>query len=175
LWLIVVAFGVYHGLNPAMGWPLAVANGMAARRDTAVFATLAPLGIGHLLAMAAAVLPFALLAELYQRGDAIRIGAGVAVVVVGSTSWSIAGIRASWRGSGRPDWPGGPSSWRPPRRRPDAGPVALGLCAPAPGDAMLRAPCRARDRDRRRGDDRAHDGDARVRIVVAWLVYRFLG
>ena len=51
-WLGVVGFGVYHGLNPSMGWPLAVANGLAARRDTAVFATVLPLGVGHLLAMA---------------------------------------------------------------------------------------------------------------------------
>jgi len=26
LWLGVVAVGAYHGLNPAMGWPLAVAG-----------------------------------------------------------------------------------------------------------------------------------------------------
>ncbi len=83
LWLTVVAFGIYHGLNPAMGWPLAVANGMAARRDTAVFATLAPLGIGHLAAMAAAVLPFTLLAEYVERIAAIRIGAGGAVLAFG--------------------------------------------------------------------------------------------
>jgi hypothetical protein len=31
LWLTVIALGVYHGLNPAMGWPIAVANGMTAR------------------------------------------------------------------------------------------------------------------------------------------------
>ena len=29
LWLAVAALGLYHGLNPAMGWPLAVANGLA--------------------------------------------------------------------------------------------------------------------------------------------------
>ena len=36
---MVNAFGVYHGLNPAMGWPLAVANGLTEKRDAAVFAT----------------------------------------------------------------------------------------------------------------------------------------
>ena len=71
LWLTVVAFGVYHGLNPAMGWPLAVANGLSARRDAAVFSTMAPLATGHFLAMAVAVLPFALLSEYVQRGQAI--------------------------------------------------------------------------------------------------------
>ena len=52
LWLTVAAFGVYHGLNPAMGWPLAVANGLSQRAGRAVFATLLPLGAGHLAAMA---------------------------------------------------------------------------------------------------------------------------
>lgn len=83
LWFTVVVFGIYHGLNPAMGWPLAVAHGMVERRDAAVFSTLAPLGIGHLLAMSAAVLPFALLAEYYQRGQTIRLGAGIAVLAFG--------------------------------------------------------------------------------------------
>lgn len=31
LWAGVVAIGLYHGLNPAMGWPLAVANGLGER------------------------------------------------------------------------------------------------------------------------------------------------
>ena len=52
LWAGVVAIGVYHGLNPAMGWPLAVANGMTEKRGAAVLATWLPLGAGHLLAMA---------------------------------------------------------------------------------------------------------------------------
>ena len=46
LWLLVIAFGAYHGLNPGMGWPLAVANGMWAKRGRAVFATLLPLAGG---------------------------------------------------------------------------------------------------------------------------------
>ena len=83
LWFTVVAFGIYHGLNPAMGWPLAVANGLAARRGGAVFATLLPLGAGHLLAMAVAVLPFALLSEVLQHSRAIRIGAGALVLLFG--------------------------------------------------------------------------------------------
>ena len=59
LWAGVVAIGVYHGLNPAMGWPLAVAAGLEKRRGGAVFATLLALGAGHLLAMALVLVPFA--------------------------------------------------------------------------------------------------------------------
>lgn len=83
LWFTVVALGVYHGLNPAMGWPLAVANGLSAKRDGAVFATLGPLGAGHLLAMVVAVLPFAVLSEYLQHSQAIRVGAGVLVLLFG--------------------------------------------------------------------------------------------
>jgi hypothetical protein len=83
LWFGIVAVGVYHGLNPAMGWPLAVANGMAARRGSAVFATLLPLGGGHFAAMAVVLVPFAWLGVLFEWGRAIRIGAGMLVLLFG--------------------------------------------------------------------------------------------
>jgi len=83
LWLTIVAIGVYHGLNPAMGWPIAVANGMTARRAGAVFATLLPLGGGHFAAMAVALVPFAWLSWYVDWGRAIRLGAGTLVVLFG--------------------------------------------------------------------------------------------
>jgi hypothetical protein len=84
LWLSVAALGLYHGINPAMGWPLAVANGMAQRRAGAVFATLVPLGGGHFMAIAVALLPFAWLGWYVEWNRAIRIGAGVAVLLFGA-------------------------------------------------------------------------------------------
>ncbi|MDM0069343.1 hypothetical protein [Variovorax sp. J31P207] len=84
LWAGVVAIGLYHGLNPAMGWPLAVANGLERQRGAAVFATWLPLGAGHLLAMALVLLPFALLANLLPWGREIRIGVGLLVLVFGA-------------------------------------------------------------------------------------------
>ena len=83
LWFGVLAIGAYHGLNPAMGWPLAVANGLTDRRDASVFATFVPLGAGHLLAMALVLVPFALLSWLLTWSREIRIGAGVLVVLFG--------------------------------------------------------------------------------------------
>jgi hypothetical protein len=83
LWFAVLALGLYHGLNPAMGWPLAVANGMAERRAGAVFATLLPLGGGHFMAVAVALAPFAWLGWYVEWSRAIRIGAGVAVLLFG--------------------------------------------------------------------------------------------
>ena len=83
LWLTIVALGIYHGINPAMGWPLAVANGLTERRTRAVFATLLPLAGGHLLAIAVALAPFALLGWYAEWSRAIRLGAGALVVLFG--------------------------------------------------------------------------------------------
>jgi len=83
LWLGVVLIGAYHGLNPAMGWPLAVANGMTQKRDAAVFTTFVPLGLGHLLAMVLVLVPFALLTWLLTWSREIRVGAGMLVVLFG--------------------------------------------------------------------------------------------
>ena len=83
LWLGVLAVGAYHGLNPAMGWPLAVANGLTEKRGAAVFATFVPLGAGHLLAMAGVLVPFALLSWVLAWSREIRVGAGIAVLLFG--------------------------------------------------------------------------------------------
>lgn len=83
LWLTVAAMGLYHGLNPAMGWPLAVANGLTERRDAAVFRTLLPLGGGHFAAMAVVLLPVAALGWYVAWNDAIRLAAGAAVLLFG--------------------------------------------------------------------------------------------
>jgi hypothetical protein len=83
LWAGVVAIGVYHGLNPAMGWPLAVANGLERRRARAVLATWMPLGAGHLAAMALVLVPFALLTWMLAWGRELRLGAGALVLLFG--------------------------------------------------------------------------------------------
>lgn len=83
LWAAVIGLGAYHGLNPAMGWPLAVANGLMERRGGAVLATALPLGLGHLLAMAVVLLPFAWLAQFAAWNHALRSAAGVLVLGYG--------------------------------------------------------------------------------------------
>jgi hypothetical protein len=83
LWLTIVALGLYHGVNPAMGWPLAVANGMSERRASALLATMLPLGGGHFAAMAIVLAPFALLGWYLEWSRAIRLGSGAAVLLFG--------------------------------------------------------------------------------------------
>ena len=84
LWLAVVASGLYHGANPAMGWPLAVSAGLMERRSRAVLAALGYLAAGHLLAMLVAIVPFALLAALFAWRREVQIGAGVLVTGFGA-------------------------------------------------------------------------------------------
>ena len=80
IWAAILASGVYHGLNPAMGWPLAVAAGLTERRVTAVTRTLAPLAVGHLMLIALVLLPFGALTVLLDWSREIRIAAGLVIV-----------------------------------------------------------------------------------------------
>ena len=50
LWLAVVASGLYHGVNPGMGWPLAVSAGLMGRGRPDLLAAMGPLALGHMLA-----------------------------------------------------------------------------------------------------------------------------
>ena len=83
LWLAVAASGLYHGVNPGMGWPLAVSAGLMGRGRRDVVKALAPLAAGHLLAMLVILLPFALMTALIEWQREVRIGAGLAVVAFG--------------------------------------------------------------------------------------------
>jgi hypothetical protein len=83
LWLAVVASGLYHGVNPGMGWPLAVSAGLMERGTRALLAALGPLAVGHFLAMLAVMLPFALLAALIEWQWQIQIGASLLVIAFG--------------------------------------------------------------------------------------------
>jgi hypothetical protein len=46
-WLAVAGLGVFHGLNPAMGWLFAVALGLHRRSRRAVLLALPPMAAGH--------------------------------------------------------------------------------------------------------------------------------
>ena len=83
LWLIVVASGLYHGVNPGMGWPLAVSAGLMEKSSRALLAALWPLAAGHLLAMLVVILPFGLLVALVEWQRQIQIGASLLVTGFG--------------------------------------------------------------------------------------------
>jgi hypothetical protein len=83
LWLAIIASGLYHGVNPGMGWPLAVSAGLMGRGRREVVTAMVPLAAGHLVSMLVILLPFALMTALLDWQREIRIGASVAVIAFG--------------------------------------------------------------------------------------------
>jgi hypothetical protein len=81
--MAVVASGLYHGINPAMGWPLAVSAAVMERSSRAFLSALGYLTVGHLLAMLVVVVPFAVLAVLLAWQSEIQIGASFLVIGFG--------------------------------------------------------------------------------------------
>ena len=83
LWAAVVLSGAYHGVNPGMGWPLAVSAGLLERSSRTLWAALGSLALGHFLSMLAAILPFALLASLLDWQRQIQLGASLLLIGFG--------------------------------------------------------------------------------------------
>ena len=81
-WLTLAGLGVYHGINPAMGWLFAVSRGMQERSRRAVLRSLVPIAIGHEASIALVAL---LVLGLSTTTDpkALRIGAATALVAFG--------------------------------------------------------------------------------------------
>lgn len=84
LWGAVVASGIYHGINPGMGWPLAVSSALMDRKKGSFFKALLALAAGHLLAMAAILFPFTALLFLAEWQREIQIGAACLVIGLGT-------------------------------------------------------------------------------------------
>jgi len=83
LWWAVVASGLYHGVNPGMGWPLAVSSALMEREYSSLYKALLALAGGHLLAMALVLLPFSALLWLADWQREIQIGAACLVIALG--------------------------------------------------------------------------------------------
>jgi hypothetical protein len=175
----VVASGLYHGVNPGMGWPLAVSAGLMDRSSHAIARALWPLTVGHLLAMLLVILPFGLLVALVQWQRHIQVVASLLVIGFGA-------VRLIHR--------------RHPRALARIPPAHLGLwsfaVAIAHGAGLMLVPiylglCRAADPDN--GHQAATilvGANLGMGILVsvvhsvamitggglfAWLVYRYLG
>lgn len=83
LWLALVASGFYHGINPGMGWPLAVSAGLMDKSPRALFRALWALSAGHLLATLLVLLPFAFLLVLAEWQRPIQLVASLLVIGFG--------------------------------------------------------------------------------------------
>ncbi len=83
LWWAVAAVGIYHGLNPAMGWPLAVSAALMERRADALPPALFALAAGHFVSMTVILLPFSIMTALVRWQTEIRIAAALIVIAAG--------------------------------------------------------------------------------------------
>src|SRR5574341_750719 len=81
-WTSIALLGGLHGVNPAMGWLFAVSLGLQAQSSRAVWSALAPLALGHALAVAVALAAAATLGILLPLAW-VRSIAAVALLVVG--------------------------------------------------------------------------------------------
>lgn len=78
-WLAVLGSGVFHGVNPAMGWLFATALGLQRGSRTALVAALPPLALGH-AASIFAVTSSALVLGLAIHAQLLRLVAGVVLL-----------------------------------------------------------------------------------------------
>jgi hypothetical protein len=51
LWLAIAALGLFHGINPAMGWLFAAGLGLNRKSERVVWLALIPIALGHALAV----------------------------------------------------------------------------------------------------------------------------
>lgn len=83
LWGAVILSGIYHGVNPGMGWPLAVSSALVHGKHSALAPALGALALGHLVAMAAILLPFSLMTSLIAWEFEIRVVASILLIGLG--------------------------------------------------------------------------------------------
>jgi hypothetical protein len=84
---MMLLLGIYHGVNPGMGWLFAVALGMQQQKASAVARSLVPIAIGHAAAIGVVVLAAVLLgtalplAAIRYLVAAVLIGLGTQCLV----------------------------------------------------------------------------------------------
>ena len=96
-WVTLALLGVYHGVNPGMGWLFAVGRGLQERRRSAVLGALLPIAAGHELSIVLVVVAVALTQALVPPRT-VRLVAALALVAFGV--YTLARPRAHPRGFG---------------------------------------------------------------------------
>ena len=79
-WLTIVGLGMYHGVNPAMGWLFAAALGFHRGRQSVVVQSLIPIAIGHLLSIAVIAEAVLVLGVIIDRRPLLTV-AGVGLIL----------------------------------------------------------------------------------------------
>jgi hypothetical protein len=81
-WTALFLLGAYHGINPGMGWLFAVARGMQQRSAQAVVRSLAPIALGHALAIGAVILLAGLIQVVFPI-TYVKIAVAAALFLLG--------------------------------------------------------------------------------------------
>jgi hypothetical protein len=83
-WFIIAGLGLYHGINPAMGWLFAVALGLHRKSRAIVLLALVPIALGHAASVAAVLIVLLTLGLVVDRSVFTWIAAGV---LVAAAAW----------------------------------------------------------------------------------------
>ena len=78
-WITLVGLGLYHGINPGMGWLFAVAKGLQEKSRKAVIGAFAPIAIGHAVSIGAVVGLVAALQSVISPQPLRWAGAGILI------------------------------------------------------------------------------------------------
>ena len=118
-WIVIAGLGLYHGVNPAMGWLFAVALGLHRKSQGVVLLSLVPIALGHAAAVAATLAIFLTLGLVIDHtvltwiaaaallawaawhglyGHRQRVIVGMQTGLVGLLAWSF--VMASAHGAG---------------------------------------------------------------------------
>jgi hypothetical protein len=81
-WLVVFGLGVFHGINPAMGWLFAVALGLQEQKRAAVLRALPPIALGHALSIGI-IIAAVLLAQISLPHRTLKIAAAAMLFAFG--------------------------------------------------------------------------------------------
>jgi hypothetical protein len=84
--LALVGLGIYHGINPAMGWLFAVALGLHRQSRKVVLVSLIPIAIGHAAAIAVVAL-LVVAAGTLVDARLIRLVAGIGLLGWAAYAW----------------------------------------------------------------------------------------
>ena len=83
-WLALVGLGLFHGINPAMGWLFAVGLGLNRQSRAVVLWSLLPIALGHAAAVAAVLVVFLTLGLML---DQTLLRRAAAAVLIGWALW----------------------------------------------------------------------------------------
>jgi hypothetical protein len=82
-WLALAGLGLFHGINPAMGWLFAVGLGLQRRSSLAVLQALPPIALGHAVSIAAVAAALGL-ARAAIDATLLRIAAALCLIAFGA-------------------------------------------------------------------------------------------